>query len=142
MEKSHKRLTLNERVIIQTLLGENRSKSYIAAQLNRSRSSITREINKWVRKPSDKYDAQMAHWCAKDDYLNKRNLNKINTHKKLKFFVYKGLLSKHSPEQIAGRIKEQYPNDPIISISYEAIYQHIYRHRQSYLGKKLIKLLP
>jgi IS30 family transposase len=29
-----------------------------------------------------------------------------------------------------------------MSISYEAIYQHIYKHRQSYLGKKLIKLLP
>jgi IS30 family transposase len=29
-----------------------------------------------------------------------------------------------------------------MSISYEAIYQHIYRHRQSTLGKKLIKLLP
>lgn len=142
MEKSRKRLTLNERVIIQTLLGENRTKSYIAAQLNRSRSSITREVNNWIRKPSDKYDAQMAHWFAKDEYLNKRNLDKINTYKRLKFFVYKGLLSKHSPEQIAGRIKEQYPNDPIMSISYEAIYQHIYRHRQSYLGKKLIKLLP
>lgn len=142
MQKSRKRLTLEERVIIQTLLDENRTKSYIATQLKRSPSSISREINKWIRKPSDKYDAQMAHWCAKDDYLNKRNLDKINTHKRLKFFVYKGLLSKHSPEQIAGRIKELYPNDPIMSISYEAIYQHIYRHRQSYLGKKLIKLLP
>ena len=142
MQKSRKRLTLEERIIIQTLLGENKSKSYIATQLNRSRSSITREVNNWIRKPSDKYDAHMAHWCAKDDYLNKRNLDKINTHKRLKFFVYKGLLSKHSPEQIAGRIKEQFPNDPIMSISYEAIYQHIYRHRQSYLGKKLIKLLP
>jgi IS30 family transposase len=51
-------------------------------------------------------------------------------------------LSGFSPEQIGGRIKVLYPNDPIMSISYEAIYQHIYRHRQSYLGKKLIKLLP
>ena len=142
MQKSRRRLTLEERIIIQTLLGENKSKSYIATHLNRSRSSITREVNNWIRKPSDKYDAHTAHFCAKDDYLNKRNLDKINTHIRLKFFVYKGLLSKHSPEQIAGRIKEQYPNDPIMSISYEAIYQHIYRHRQSYLGKKLIKLLP
>lgn len=142
MEKSRKRLTLNERVIIETLLGEKRSKSYIATQLNRSRSSITREINNWVKKPSDKYNAQLAHWCAKETYLNKRNLDKINTHKRLKIFVYKGLLNKLSPEQIAGRIKVLYPNDLIMSISYEAIYQHIYRHRQSYLGKKLIKLLP
>ena len=53
MEKSRKRLTLNERVIIETLLTQNRSKSYIAIQLNRNRSSITREINTWVKKPTD-----------------------------------------------------------------------------------------
>jgi len=40
-------------------------------------------------------------------------------------------LSGFSPEQIAGRIKLLYPNDAIISISYEAIYQHIYKHRHS-----------
>ena len=142
MEKLRRRLTLNERIVIETLLKENKTKSYIAKHLNRNRSTITREVNNWVRKPTDKYNADDAHFFAKQDYLNKRNKDKINTHKRLKLFVYKGLLSGFSPEQIGGRIKVLYPNDPIMSISYEAIYQHIYRHRQSFLGKKLIKLLP
>lgn len=142
MEKLRRRLTLNERIVIETLLKENKNKSYIAKHLNRNRSTITREVNTWVKKPSDDYDATIADFFAKQDYLNKRNKDKINTHKKLKLFVYKGLLSGFSPEQIGGRIKVLYPNDPVMSISYEAIYQHIYRHRQSYLGKKLIKLLP
>jgi IS30 family transposase len=142
MEKLRRRLTLNERIIIQTLLGENRSKSYIANQLKRNRSTITREVNNWVKKPSDKYDATIADFFAKEEYLNKRNKDKISTHKRLKAFVYRGLLSGFSPEQIAGRIKIVYPNDTTMSISHEAIYQHIYKHRQSYLGKKLIKLLP
>ncbi|WP_395042882.1 IS30 family transposase [Flavobacterium sp.] len=142
MEKLRRRLTLNERIVIETLLKENKTKSYIAKYLNRNRSTITREVNTWVKKPSDKYDADVADFFAKQDYLNKRNKDKINTYKRLKLFVYKGLLSGFSPEQIGGRIKVLYPNDPVMSISYEAIYQHIYRHRQSYLGKKLIKLLP
>ncbi|MFD2909031.1 IS30 family transposase [Flavobacterium ardleyense] len=142
MEKLRKRLTLNERIVIETLLKQNKSKSYIAKQLNRNRSTITREVNNWVINPTDKYSATIADFYAKDDYLNKRNQDKINTYKKLKYFVYKGLLSGFSPEQIAGRIKLLHPNDTIMSISYEAIYQHIYKHRQSYLGKKLIKLLP
>jgi IS30 family transposase len=142
MEKLRRRLTLNERIVIETLLNENRSKSYIAIQLKRNRSTITREVNNWIRKPSDKYDATIANFFAKEEYLNKRNLDKINTYKRLKAFVYRGLLSGFSPEQIAGRIKVLYPNDSTMSISHEAIYQHIYRHRQSYLGKKLIKLLP
>jgi len=140
--KKYKRLTFKERVIIQTLIDENKSKAFIAKKLKRSRSTITREINKWVIDPDDKYDATLANWMAKDDYLNKRNLDKINTYKRLKFFVYKGLLEGWSPDQISGRLKDKYPNDPVMTISYEAIYMHIYRHRQASLNKKLIKLLP
>lgn len=139
--KKHRRLTYKERVIIQTLLGENRTKAYIAKTLNRSRSTISREVNKLGDNPKADYDAYLAHWCAKDDYLNKRNLDKISTHKRLRFFVYRGLLSQWTPEQISGRLRELYPNDPIMSISHEAIYRHIYTRPQASLNKKLIKLL-
>lgn len=142
MEKLRRRLTLNERIVIQTLLEQNKTKSYIAKHLNRNRSTITREVNNWVKKPTDKYNADDADFFAKQEYLNKRNKDKINTYKSLRTFVYRGLLSGFSPEQISGRIKLNYPNNPMMSISHEAIYQHIYKHRQSRLGKKLIKLLP
>lgn len=141
-EKKYKRLSLKERIIIETLLGENRSKSFIAAKLNRSRSTITREVNKWVQKPGEKYVAELANWSAEDDYLNKRYNDKIGTYSKLRFYVYKGLLKAWSPEQISGRIKLEYPNDPIMSISHEAIYMHIYSHPQGRINRKLIALLP
>lgn len=139
--KKHRRLTLKERVIIQTLLEEKKTKAYIAKTLNRARSTISREVNKLVSNPDDKYDADLSHWCAKDDYANKRNLDKISQHTLLRFFVYKGLLSNWTPEQISGRLKELYPNDPIMSISHEAIYRHIYTRPQASLNRKLIKLL-
>jgi IS30 family transposase len=141
-EKNYKRLSLKERVIIETLLGENRSKAFIAIKLNRSRSTITREINKWIQHPGEKYMAELAHWSAEDDYLNKRNLDKIDTYGRLKVYVYRGLLKHWSPEQISGRIKKDYPNDPVMSISHEAIYMHVYSHRQARLNLKLIALLP
>ena len=141
MSKKHRRLSLAERIIIETLLNEEKSKAYIAKKLNRSRSTISREINKWFVNGKGKYDAKIADWCAKDDYANKRNLDKISTHKKLKNYVYKGLLKQWTPEQISGRIKIQYPNDTIMSISHEAIYRHIYTRPQAALNKKLIKLL-
>jgi len=136
--KKYKRLTLTERVVIQTLLQENKTKSYIAKTLNRSRSTITREVNIW----GGDYKAGLANWCAKQTYLNKRNRDKISTHKRLQIYVYRGLLNSWSPEQIAGRIKLDYPNAPIMSISYEAIYTHIYAHPQAGLNRKLIQLLP
>jgi len=141
IRKKNSRLTHKERIQIETLLNENKSKAYIAKTLNRARSTISREINKWIENIGDKYSADLAHWNAKDDYLNKRNLDKISTYKQLRFYVYKGLLSDWTPEQIAGRIKEKYPNDPIMSISHESIYRYIYTHPQASLNKKLIKLL-
>ena len=141
MSTKHRRLSLEERIIIETLLNEEKSKAYIAKKLNRSRSTISREVNKWFVKGQGKYDAKIADWCAKDDYANKRNLDKISTHKRLRNYVYKGLLKQWTPEQIAGRIKIEYPNDNIMSISHEAIYRHIYTRPQAALNKKLIKLL-
>lgn len=139
--KKHRRLTQKERVQIETLLSENKTRSYIAKVLDRSRSTITREVNKWVQNKEDRYDADLAHWNAKDDCLNKRNLDKISSNSLLRFFVYKGLLSNWTPEQISGRLKELYPNDTIMSISHEAIYRHIYTRPQASLNRKLIKLL-
>jgi len=140
--KKYRRLSLKERVIIEALLQENKSGTYIAKKLKRSRSTVFRELKKWVQGPTDIYDAKLADWAAKDDYLNKRNRDKISTHKRLKIYVYRGLLNAWSPEQIAGKIKLDYPNDPVMSISYEAIYTHIYSHRQASLNRKLIALLP
>jgi IS30 family transposase len=140
-EKKNRRLTLKERVQIETLLKENKTKADIAKKLNRSRSTISREVNKFGPNPIVDYDSYLAHWCAKEDYLNKRNFDKISTYKQLRIYVYRGLLSNWTPEQIAGRIKKEYPNNPIMSISHESIYRYIYTQPQASLNKKLIKLL-
>jgi IS30 family transposase len=44
--KKHRRLTHKERVQIETLLNEEKSRAYIAKALQRSRSTITREVKK------------------------------------------------------------------------------------------------
>ena len=141
MGKKYKRLSFEERVKIQTLLEEDRNKSYIARKLNRNRSTIKRELDKWVRQPNDKYDAALAHFDAVSDNNTKRKDRKINQYPKLKIYVFRALLKGWSPEQIANRIKLDYPNDNIMKISYEAIYQYIYEHPQGKLNIKLIKLL-
>lgn len=141
MKKTHKKLSREERIIIETLLSENRTKSYIAIKLNRSRSTISREVNLWVGKPTDHYSAILAHWYSFEVSRTKHSSNRIKDNPRLKMFIYKGLLQGHSPEIISGRLKLNFENDPMMRISHESIYQHIYRNRQSRLGKKLISLL-
>lgn len=140
-KKKYKRLTLRERIIIETLLQDYHNKTYIAKRLNRSRSTISREINKWIKKRGNTYKAELAHWYAVDENNSKRFYDKLTQFPRLKFRVYRDLLEGWSPELISGRIKHDYPNDPVMSISHETIYKHIYMHPQGRLNKKLIALL-
>lgn len=139
-KKKYTRLTLSERIIIETLLKVKRSKSYIAKKLFRSRSTIGNELNKW-KGSSFYYSAELANEVAKYFNNTKRNKDKITTNSKLKIQVYRGLLGGLSPEIISGRLKLSYSNDPSMNISYESIYRYIYSHPQGNINMKLIKLL-
>lgn len=139
--KKFNRLTLSERVIIETLLGEKRTQSYIAKKLNRARTTISREINTW-KGSSTYYSAVVANEHARLLNKYKRIDHKISIYPALRIQVYRGLLSELSPEAISGRLKLQYPNDPHMNISYESIYRFIYEHPQNSFNRKLIKLLP
>ena len=139
-KKKYTRLTLSERIVIETLVKENRSKSYIAKKIGRSRSTIGNELKKW-KGSSFYYTAELANEVSR--YLNntKRNKDKITLNSSLKVQVYRGLLSGLSPELISGRLKLFYPNDPSMNVSYESIYRYIYSHPQGKINMKLIKLL-
>lgn len=56
--KEYHRLTFRERVIIETLLGQQMSASFIARQLNRNKSTISRELKKYVPRPGNIYNAK------------------------------------------------------------------------------------
>lgn len=140
--KEYHRLTFRERVIIETLLGQKMSASFIARQLNRNKSTISRELKKYIPRPGNIYNAKQADWCAKADHLSKKYHDKISAYPMLRWYVYRGLLLNWTPEQIAGSIKIKYPGNSIMSISHESIYMYIYKHRQAKVNKKLIKLLP
>jgi|SRR3989339_148698 len=139
--KKYVRLTFSERVKIETLLGENISQIKIAKKLNRSRSTISNELKNWNTSLRNNYDAALAHEFAKIKNEYKRTTAKITLSNGLKIQVFRGLLSKLSPELISGRLKLLYPNNPEMNISYESIYRYIYNHPQGLLNKKLIKLL-
>ena len=95
--KGYHRLTFRERVIIETLLRQKMTITFIASQLNRSKSTISRELKKWVPKPGEKYNAKLADWAAKDDYISKKYHDKISAYPMLRWYVYRGLLEEWTP---------------------------------------------
>lgn len=77
------------------------------------------------------YNAKTAQALA-DKRAKKTNTRKLDKpqNQKLKEFVDKKLLEDWSPEQIAGTLKENSPENISETISYESIYDYIYNHSE------------
>ena len=61
--------------------------------------------------------------------------------RRLRAIVERDLQRRYSPEQIAGRLRVQFPNDPEMWVSTEAIYQSLYVTSRGALRRELTKCL-
>lgn len=121
MKQSH--ITKAERLEIAILLGKGYSHRLIAEVLQRSHSSIGREIRK--NSVNGKYQPEKAHHKAyvRRKYSKYQGM-KIQTKPKLETYVKKYLRKGWTPEQIAGRLKEIDTHFPYVS--YLGIYKWLY----------------
>ncbi len=134
MKKTYSHLTFEQRDLLSILLAQGRKKTDIAKELGCHRSTIYYEIDKNgppIRKGY--YRGYKAHGRAvlRNSISHQRKRLK---NKRIKKYVISKIKLGWSPEQIAGRIKMDYPKQ---KISYEAIYQYIYCDAQ-----ELIPYLP
>lgn len=125
----YKHLSILEREKLQELLWQKKSIRYIAEELNRSPSSISRELRRNNPVRTSIYTPRIAQEKA----IKKRSCR--GRYERLKNDVVRSYVISHlklgySPEQISGTIKQ----DNIGNISHEAIYQYIYNqiHRNGY----------
>lgn len=118
----YKHLTIQERETIQLMLWEKKSIRAIAVALNRSPSSISREINKNKDALGRRfYIPRTAHQKALKKRKSRGRKNRLKN-QKVRAYVLACLKKKWSPEQISGRIQSEINQ----TISHEAIYQYVY----------------
>lgn len=142
MEKSSK-LTYTERLNIQLYISKGFNPAQIAKKLERSRSTITRELNKWCdNKQFYEYEAVLAHNYTREGIrISHRGEFKLNKHPKLLKLVLKKLTKRWSPQQISGWLRRHFPKDKSMNVSHETIYQYIYTVAKGELRKILIENL-
>lgn len=117
----YQHFTIEEREKIQELIWEKKSAREMAKILGRSPSSVSREIKRHLNKEVNKYTPRSAHEKAlKSRHLRGRS-NRLKNDT-IREYVIIHLKKRWSPEQIAGKMKQ----DINENISHEAIYQYIY----------------
>lgn len=129
-------LNLQERKFIQKGLENKWSLNHIASILDRSPSTISREIKR--NSLDSVYNAEQADNLAWDKGLRPKQC-KLALNPKLRDFVAKKLALNWSPEQISGRLKKI--KDKGCKVSYETIYKSLYIQTRGVLKKELIQHL-
>ena len=133
-----KEITLYERERIETYLRMRWKKTKIAKKLGRDYSIIKREVKRNAGEVMP-YCAATAQSCAdrRKKNTNKRKLEK-HANEKLKEYVDNLLTDGWSPEEIAGRLKNHFPDEvkncKDKTVSYESIYNYIYEGEGRYGG--------
>lgn len=133
-KRSRLALTLAEREEISRGIATDLSIRSIAKKLNRSPSTISREINR--NGGYDNYRAAKAEQMAWDRAYRPKSC-KLACHPVLKHMVASKLKHHWSPKQIAGWLKRTYPNDEHKQVSHETIYRSLFIQARGVLKKEL-----
>lgn len=127
-------LTFQEREEISRGLSKGESQRSVAARLRRAVSTISREVAR--NGGSSQYRAAEAETAA---WLRARRpkVCRLAEEPRLRNRVAFKLSQNWSPEQIAGWLKQQYPNDDRMRISHETIYRSLFIQARGVLKKEL-----
>jgi len=136
----YKRVSVAEREAMKSGIILGKSQSDIAKNLNRNKATVSRELRR-MGLSKELYSPVAADADAKRKQAS-RKAGKKKIKGSLAEQVENYLLEKHfSPEQTSQMLRRQFPNNPSMQASYEAIYQYIYSQKTEFKRRTLIKCL-
>lgn len=135
MRRSARALSLAERESISRGLVGGWSIRKIASTINRSASTVSREVAR--HGGSEKYRAVEADARAQKSTQRPKPCV-LGVRRKLRSIVAQKLSSNWSPEQIASWLKIRYPGNVEMHVSHETIYRTLFVQARGVLKKELI----
>lgn len=137
-KRSSRALTLAEREEVSRGLSAGHSIRAIARSLQRSPSTISREIDR--NGGRHRYRAMQADAQAWERACRPKRC-RLAQNGKLRLLVAHKLALDWSPEQVSGWLKRTYPDDETLHVSHETIYKSIFIQARGVLKKELQKHL-
>lgn len=153
MGRSYEHLGAEERGAIFAMKLEGRSTREIARALQRSPSTISRELRRNGWRPEHErtamgrptiaggYNAVRAGQRASRLRRKPRRERKLRRQGALWPEVRQYLERGFSPEQVAAQLKRVHPGEPALNVSHETIYHAIYAAPRGALRRELVSLL-
>jgi len=133
-EMPYKHINSSQRNELSVLLRTKAKQKEIARLLRKHRVTIWRELK---RNKDKKYHAGKAKEKTTERQISAhKQQRKIENSQWLKNYIIKKIKKRWSPEQIAGRLKKNYPGDKSKHIGKDSIYKYIHEQR-----KDLVKYL-
>ena len=136
--RSRLSLTLVEREEMSRGLESRLSLRYIARQLQRSASTISREVRR--NGGVDNYRAVQSDLAAWNR-AHRPKVCKLACNRPLCRTISQKLRMNWSPEQIAGWLKREYPQEDHNRVSHETIYRSLFVQARGVLKKELMQYL-
>jgi IS30 family transposase len=132
------RLSLDERSEIFAGVVRGESGASIARRLGKHPSTVTREVA--ANGGRSGYQPIAAHRRALRA-ARRPQVRKLDTNPRLADYVIDKLAVLWSPEQIARRLRDEFPDDPEMRVSHETIYLSLYVQGRGELRKELAQCL-
>jgi IS30 family transposase len=140
MNTPYTRLRAEEREMISRGLSAGWTLTQIATITQREVSTVSREVEKNCRYRRC-YRALGAQRRAVTIRHQPKQLKKLDQYPALRDYVFTNLRQQWSPEEIAKRLPNEYPDNITMRISHESIYTYIYILPRGSLRKELITCL-
>ena len=143
-------LNIAEREKILAGVHQGLSIRAIAASIGRAPSTVSRELarhmtHKYFRVPGRAGRPRLRGWDYSPNVAQRRadtaaarpKVAKLADHLRLRREVQDRLEDEHSPEQIAARLRVDFPEEPEMWVSHETIYQSLYVQGRGALRRDL-----
>ena len=131
------RMTLADREEISLGLERGETFTVVARRLGRAVSSVSREVA--ANGGRDGYRAWRAHQRARDGTRRPKTPKLVC--RRLAAQVEAWLREWWSPEEIARRLRIEFPDDPMMWVSHETIYQSLFVQGRGELRRELTRCL-
>ena len=135
---SDRYLSLQDRIAIADGRHGGQTITEIAAGIGKHKSTVSREIR--AHQVQGRYLPYRAHQAAAQARTRPKQ-SKLVTDQALRSEVEKGLEQRFSPEQIANRLRKDFPDDESMRVSHETIYQALYFQARGGLKREVAQAL-